>query len=160
MISLHKLYSKFQRISAVSLAVPILFLCFAAPIFSAETGVVCFKDFCVHPEIARTSIQKQRGLSGRQKLNEGQGMLFTYDYEVWPNFWMKNMLIPLDFIWLNGQGEVVNISERIPPCGTNSCPTITSPKMVQYVLELPSGSIQKVGIKIGDHAAIKLGKIS
>jgi len=161
MISLCKRCRFERRILRVILfSILILAFYFPASAFSAETGLVCFKTICIHAEIAQTGTQKKQGLMGRKQLLEGHGMLFTYDHEVQPDFWMKNMLIPLDFVWLNRQGEVVNISERIPPCGANNCPIITSPKRVQYVLELPSGSIQKIKIKSGDHAVIQLGEIS
>lgn len=128
---------------------------FSSPAFCAETGSVCFKNFCVQPEIARTQAEKEHGLMARVRLMSGQGMLFVYNDERRPDFWMKNMLMPLDFIWISAEKRVVDISQNIPPCKQDDCPTIRSRAPVQYVLEVAAGTIEKNGIKMGDQAVIR-----
>lgn len=128
--------------------------------YAAEVGLVCFKETCFRPEIARAQSQKQHGLMNRTGLTREQGMLFIYEKEVQPVFWMKNMLMPLDFIWLNGENRIVDISQNVPACKNENCPTISGREPVQYVLEVSAGSIQKSGIKIGDQAVVKLGEIN
>lgn len=132
-------------------------LFFAKALIAAEAGSVCFKTVCFYPEIAKVSSEKQRGLMGREKLSETGGMLFVYEREVQPAFWMKNMRIPLDFIWLNSEGRAVAVNENVPACTSSSCPTIESQSPAQYVLEIPAGSIQKFKISLQDQATIKWG---
>ncbi len=134
-----------------------LFFVFGLNAYAAGAGSVCFKETCFHPEIARTQAEKQHGLMGRTALAADEGMLFVYEKEVVPVFWMKNMRIPLDFVWLDRQGKTVDLHEAVSACGPGDCPTIASRSPVQYVLEVSAGAIQKSGIKIGDPAAIKLG---
>ena len=51
-------------------------------------------------ELAVTKEQMTQGLSGRDKLAEGKGMLFVYDGYYIPSFWMKDMKFPIDIIWI------------------------------------------------------------
>src|SRR4051812_42406436 len=54
----------------------------------------------VAADIADTETLREKGLSGRQSLSDTQGMLFIFQEEGIHSFWMKDMLIPLDMIWL------------------------------------------------------------
>jgi hypothetical protein len=99
--------------------------------------------------IADTPAQKNRGLSGTESLPSDRGMLFTYKEAQKPEFWMKDMLIPLDFIWINN-GEVVDLHEDVEPAEVQPPNTITPKKKVDMVLEVNAGVIQGYNIKIGD----------
>src|SRR5690606_2260815 len=126
----------------------------AVPAFSQVS--VCFDGECFYPELAETSEQKQKGLMGREKLEEREGMLFVYDRDIRPAFWMKGMKIPLDFLWLDDGGKVVDLHQDIQPCG-EECPSIVSRYPLQYVLEIPAGTVSRTGIEIGDTAVINWG---
>jgi len=52
-------------------------------------------------EIAKTSTEQAKGLSGRDKLPADHGMLFVFDHEDFWGFWMIDMKFPLDIIWFN-----------------------------------------------------------
>lgn len=123
---------------------------------AAEKATVCFMQSCFYPEVARVQSQKQRGLMEREKLPEQGGMIFIYENETRPLFWMKNMRIPLDFIWLDRWGKVVDIRENVPECRIANCPTLESAKPAQYVLEISAGATQKNRIRMGDEAKIQL----
>ena len=137
-----------------------LVLFYFAPsfVFASEFTSVCFSENCFYPEIAQTQAEKQKGLMERTRLMQGQGMLFVYDEETRPAFWMKNMRMPLDFLWLDKHGKVVDVQENVRECQSLDCPTLESRLPVQYVLEVSAGEIQKLGVHIGDQATIKLGK--
>ena len=64
-------------------------------------------------EIADTLVTQTQGLSGRDTLYPDQGMLFVYPEKALRNFWMKDMLIPLDALWI-ADGVVIGIEENIP----------------------------------------------
>jgi uncharacterized membrane protein (UPF0127 family) len=104
----------------------------------------------VHAELAVTPEERAQGLMFRQKIEFGQGMLFVFEREGIYSFWMKNMLIPLDLVWLDREKRVVHIERDVPPCTENPCPTYTSKVPALYVLELKAGSFEKRGLKMFD----------
>jgi uncharacterized membrane protein (UPF0127 family) len=111
---------------------------------------VCFGAKCFYVELAVTSEEISRGLMFREHLDPDKGMLFIYKDEGVHYFWMKNTLIPLDMLWINGNKEVVFISKDVQPCETSQCPLISPGQKVQYVLELNGGTSDKIGLTIGD----------
>ena len=113
-------------------------------------GKVCFGAKCFYVELAVTSEERSRGLMFREHLDPDKGMLFIYNDEGVRYFWMKNTLIPLDMVWINGNGEVISISKDVQPCEISPCPLISPEQKVQYVLELNAGSSDKIGLAIGD----------
>ncbi len=108
-------------------------------------------------EIADTPEKSARGLSGRGNLRENSGMLFTFSkQDQIPSFWMKGMLIPLDFIWINDD-EVVQIDRNIQPePGVSDRDLkIYKPNVpIDYVLEVNAGYCEKNGIKVGDNVSL------
>jgi len=61
-------------------------------------------------EIAKSEEAKRTGLSNRKKLEQESGMIFLYDKPDYLQFWMKDTLIPLQLIFVNGC-KVVDIQE-------------------------------------------------
>lgn len=102
-------------------------------------------------EVAATEGQKQKGLGGRSSLDDDHGMLFPYDHKEQYNFWMRGMLIPLDFIWIDGN-RIADITENVPPPPeTSGSPVIVKPKVeINKILEVNAGTVQRLGIRIGD----------
>ena len=109
---------------------------------------VCINENCFQVEIAESGGEKRRGLSFRESLPEGSGMLFVYDKEDYYSFWMKDMNFPIDIIWINKEKEVVHIERNLQPCGTDSCKGYKPSQKAMYVLEINPG----LDIKIGDKA--------
>ncbi|KKQ96189.1 MAG: hypothetical protein UT23_C0038G0001 [Candidatus Woesebacteria bacterium GW2011_GWA1_39_12] len=103
-------------------------------------------------EVARTPEEKNQGLSGRQSLAEGSGMLFIFEENSRPNFWMKDMRFAIDIIWIN-DGKVVQIDRAIPPpeLGTKDgdLELYRSNQPIDLVLEVPSGFSDKNQIEVG-----------
>ena len=88
-------------------------------------------------EMATTEDQEQQGLSGRSGLPVGGGMLFVFDPPRIPGFWMKDMLFPLDIIFINGEGRVVTVHKNVAP---ETYPAVFRPSApAHYVLEVPAG---------------------
>jgi len=48
-------------------------------------------------------------------------MIFIFQEEKKHSFWMKNTLIPLDIIWIDYNGKIVDI-QTAKPCETAICP--------------------------------------
>ncbi len=106
-------------------------------------------------QIADTEAKRAQGLSGVSSLKADSGMLFIFDTKgVSPLFWMKDMLIPLDMIWI-GNGKIVRIDKNIPfpTPGTsdNSLKTYSAGGPIDYVLEVNAGFSDQNKIKAGDN---------
>jgi hypothetical protein len=91
----------------------------------------------------------------RESLSEREGMLFVFSKEEVYNFWMKNMRIPLDIIWISSGKEIVAIKEQVPACIQEPCEIIRPNATALYVLEVASGVARKYKIKIGDSVKFK-----
>lgn len=101
-------------------------------------------------ELAVSDAERARGLMQREKINPDQGMLFVFEYAGIHSMWMKNMLIPLDFLWLDSEKRIVHMEENIPPCERDPCPSYANEIPAMYVLELKAGSIKENGLKLYD----------
>ena len=49
-------------------------------------------------------------------MSENQGMLFIFNYPSKQGFWMKEMMFPLDIIWLDSNYSVIHIEKKLQPC--------------------------------------------
>ena len=111
---------------------------------------VYVKDKPFRVEVAESEEQHARGLMHRRALPAGTGMLFVFADEDYRSFWMKNTLIPLDMIFINGDRLVVDLVRRAPPCRADPCPSYTSAYPARYVLELAGGTAERLGLEPGD----------
>ena len=84
------------------------------------------------------------------------GMLFVFANRVQHTFVMRNMLFPIDIVWLN-KGEIVDIAPNIQPEPGKNEASLT-PYFARLpsdmVLELVAGTVAKNGLKIGDKLEI------
>ncbi len=110
-------------------------------------------------ELAVSDAERARGLMNRETINPDQGMLFVFDYDGVHSMWMKNMLIPLDFLWLDREQRIVHIEENVPPCERDPCPSYASKIPAMYVLELKAGSIKQNGLNLYDKIDFVLKEI-
>jgi len=122
-----------------------------------EHGVVVANGLRVIVEIADTAPERRRGLSGRDGLEPGFGMLFIFPSEGVYSFWMYRMKFPIDMIWMDSGGRVVYIVEDAQPCGDSLvCPVYTPDKPAKYVLEVNAGFVKMADLKLGDVVTILL----
>ena len=109
----------------------------------------------INVEIADNEISRGKGLSGKSMLAENQGMLFVYSRPGRYSFWMNLMKFNLDFIYIKGN-KVVDLIEDVPNPKMGEMPKIVNAKTeFDKVLEVNSGTIGKIRIKIGDLATLK-----
>lgn len=101
-------------------------------------------------EVARSPEQITKGLSGRQSLKDTEGMLFVLPTLDIPKFWMKDMLIPLDIIWIR-DNKVVEITKNIPAPPSENLPIYSPSSPANYVLEINAGLSDTLGISLGDN---------
>ena len=101
-------------------------------------------------EIAANDANRQKGLMDRDSMPMSRGMIFVFADEAPRAFWMKNTRIALDILYLNRQGEVVDI-KSMQPLDLRS---IASAKPAKFAIELNYGAAQNSGVKLGDRLSI------
>ena len=123
-------------------------------------GEVQIGAVVVPVEISDSEVERALGLGGRTELELGTGMLFVPDHDQYHGaFWMKGMLISLDFVWVGEGCRVVTILQnaRSLPEGTPDwqLDLFTSAKPSIYVLELNGGDVAALGIGVGDLMVVR-----
>lgn len=118
-------------------------------------GEVRLGSGIVELEVARTDAQRAIGLMYRTDLPDNRGMLFLFDPPRSVSFWMMNVPIPLDIVFLDN-GRVTAISADVPPCKEEPCPRYGAPGPVDAVLEVRGGLAEERGIEVGDELPLEL----
>ncbi|MEK7499388.1 MAG: DUF192 domain-containing protein, partial [Patescibacteria group bacterium] len=99
--------------------------------------------------LANTPEKRSKGLGGCTGIPENAGMYFQFEDSSTQTFWMKNMVIPIDLIWIQ-DNRVVGIEKNAPsfPLDTQDeeLPRYTSPEPVDAVLEVGAGKAEEYGI--------------
>lgn len=108
-------------------------------IISADKHACYFFDIYV----ASSRAQQMRGLMHVRELPEMMGMIFVYRRAEIHSMWMKNTYIPLDMLFIRGDGTVSSIAADTVPLTLDS---VASIEPVNYVLELNAGVTAKLGI--------------
>lgn len=110
----------------------------------------------VFAEVALSAEERNRGLSERESLSLNHGMLFVFPEKSRLSFWMKDMLIPLDIIWIS-EGRVVGFDQNVPPPedGIATLKSYPAPSAVDWVLEVNAGFIAENKISVGDEVVVK-----
>ncbi len=101
-------------------------------------------------EVVDNDADRAKGLMYRKELPADRGMLFDFKREQDVSFWMQNTYIPLDMIFIRGDGRILRIQENAEPLSTRLIP---SGGPVLGVLEVIGGTARKLGIKPGDQVA-------
>jgi len=105
-------------------------------------------------EIADTQEKQVLGLSGRVSVPHNYGMLFVFPTDGNYGFWMKDMLVPIDMIWLSDTGQVIGINDSVSP---STYPSVFyPPQPVRYVLEMRAGEAKLQGWSTGSFIKIPL----
>ncbi len=106
-------------------------------------------------EVARTSEEQALGLMFRSALPDNRGMLFPFSPPRSVSFWMKDVPVALDMVFLRA-GEVVAIAPEVPPCPALPCPSYgPGAEVIDQVLELRSGRAAEIGLQVGDRIEIE-----
>ena len=105
-------------------------------------------------EVAKTEQQKGLGLMFRKSLPANRGMLFAFDPPQYTRFWMKNVEISLDIIFLQG-GIIQAIASNVPPCNSSPCPTYGAQTPIDQVIELRGKRAAELGLKVGDRIRVE-----
>ncbi|OGG77494.1 hypothetical protein A3B35_03630 [Candidatus Kaiserbacteria bacterium RIFCSPLOWO2_01_FULL_54_24] len=109
---------------------------------------VVLAERTVFVDVADTPEKRSVGLSGREELAPDEGMLFVFPEDGMHAFWMKDMGFSIDILWISREGLVVDMQQKVSP---ETYPAAYVPrKEARYVLELPSGWIERYTVGLGD----------
>lgn len=108
----------------------------------------------IFAEAALTASQHYQGLSNRTSLAEDRGMIFIFDKPAKREFVMRDMLFPLDILWINGD-KIVFIAKNLLPEGSNTKNVYGPEEPVDKVLEVNAGLADKYGWQIGQTVILK-----
>jgi len=107
-------------------------------------------------EVARTPQEQALGLMYRPALPDNRGMLFVFPSPQPVSFWMKDVPVPLDMVFLN-HGVVEYIQAFAPPCPAQvgqPCPNYGPGTPIDQVIELRGGRAQELGLQLGDKVQV------
>lgn len=102
----------------------------------------------------REEIDMVRGMMFRDHLAPDHGMLFFHAKVGKHEYWTYQNLIPLDFIWISHDHQIVEMALDIPPCLSkvaHECPNYGGHVDSNFVLEVNAGVAARNGLKVGDH---------
>lgn len=100
--------------------------------------------------IAKSDRDKQIGLSKYKKIDNTQGMVFSFSKASYYPFWMKEMKFPIDIIFIK-DGKIVTIYKNVQiPKNNSNPPVYNSAVPADTVLEVNAGISDKYSFKEGD----------
>lgn len=115
---------------------------------------VSINSVSVRVAVADTPTERTLGLSGREALAEGEGMLFIFEEEGNWGIWMKDMHFAIDVIWARSDGLVISVAPHLTP---ETYPQAFYPDEPQakYVLEVPAGFATSHNIAKGSKLVVQ-----
>lgn len=118
-----------------------------------EKYTVYLASTAIEVSVADEQDERILGLSGTPKLDDLEGKLFIFDHDAKHGIWMKDMLMPLDIIWIDKNLQVVHIEENVQP---NTYPNIVfSPEVdARFVLEMNAFFVSSLKVRTGDRLTL------
>ena len=134
-----------------------IFIFYATTLFAdqqnfqyAHAQVTAPNGELIQVEVADTSAKRTQRRGFRDVLPAGKGMLFVFSKKDRYGFWMKNMKISIDIIWLNNHQVVDVVSHVQPPDDPKKKLQPFYPKAdANFVLELSAGEAKRLGFQTG-----------
>ncbi len=91
-----------------------------------------------------------QGLSGRESMATGEGMLFIFPTLTTRSMWMPEMRFAIDVVWLDEYLNVTGVSPALQPCASRqACPSTPSPGAIKYAIEMAAGQAAALGLRSG-----------
>ncbi|MFH1832619.1 MAG: DUF192 domain-containing protein [Candidatus Levyibacteriota bacterium] len=128
---------------------------FLTNFFGKKTTVTIDKQIFV-VTVAKSDLDKEKGLSVKNSIAQNEGMLFPFTKEDYYAFWMKDMKFSIDIIFIN-KNRIITIYQSVPaPKSPSESLTLYKPeKPADMVLEINAGLSQKYNFKKGDEVKIE-----
>lgn len=119
---------------------------------------VTINDKTFSVDVADTREEREKGLSGRKKLDAGEAMLFVFEETGLHTFWMKDMKFNLDIIFIKDDKIVTihkNVEKPSPDLAPAELEHYAPRESANFVLEINSGLSDKYSFKEGDTVKIE-----
>jgi uncharacterized protein len=103
-------------------------------------------------ELAYLPADTSLGLSYREGLAPGTGMLFLFEEPAPRSFWMRGMQFCIDIVWIENsviQGAAESVCPEPAGATNRDLTSYVSPVPVTYVLEVPAGWLDAYGLGPG-----------
>jgi len=142
-------------ISGVLLIIGFSFLIFILPNLLKPVTDLRLGDGIFNATIVSSKADRVKGLSGIKELASNKALLMVFpDEDKW-GIYMKDMIIPIDIVWLNNKKEVVFIVKNVSPDESTSV-THYPKTAAKYVIEFPAGTVDSKAIKTNSVAIFKI----
>ena len=110
-------------------------------------------DTSVQLEVTQTVQDRIDGLSNRESIGKADGLLFVFPTSDRHAIWMKDMLFPIDIVWVREE-KVIDIAPNVQPPSPGTLDNELDayfPRLdADWVIEFPAGWAEEHGLKIGD----------
>ena len=121
-------------------------------LFGEQREGIIIDDVSILVSYADEPEERTQGLSGTASLGELEGKLFFFDELDYHGIWMKDMLFPIDIIWIDNNLKIVHIEENVTP---ETYPAVFRPtEPARFVLEVNAHFVDQFQIKVGDPVTI------
>lgn len=121
-----------------------------------ERLFLAVQGFSLTVRVASTPEHRYEGWSNQKDMGADEGMLFLFDARGNYVMVMRQMLFPLDIIWIDGSIIVDLAASAQPEPGQSEArlKRYASRAPADKVLEVPAGFTRQFGIKIGDSVMV------
>ena len=103
--------------------------------------------------VADEHSERVQGLSGVKELDNFEAKLFIFDNDGKHAIWMKDMLFPLDILWINKDLGIIHIEENVLP-ETYPNQVFAPPVDARFVLELNAYYVRSIGVELGERITL------
>ncbi|MBP7741376.1 MAG: DUF192 domain-containing protein [Candidatus Pacebacteria bacterium] len=116
-------------------------------LFETRQNIISPIDAGITYEVVSTPEAMAKGLGGRSDIPHDYGMLFVFATSNIYHFWMKDMLVPIDILWLSTDGTIIGIDVSVSP---DTYPaTFAPPRPARFVLEMRAGEAKLKNLSVG-----------
>ena len=105
----------------------------------------------IRAEVLTNPVELEHGMMYRDALPHRRALLFVHQKPSYYRYWMPNVKVPLDIIFMDANRKIVEISADTPICTTKpeDCLLYGGHHLEQYVLEMRAGEAQRLGLSVG-----------
>ncbi len=121
-------------------------------LFGEPLNTIFINNQAIQVSIADNDEERRQGLSGVTRIGDNEGKLFIFDKAGYYGIWMKDMLFPIDIVWIDEEFKIVHIEQNVTPETYPS--SYNSPVPARFVLELNAFFIDTYKIQLGDRVSI------
>ena len=114
-----------------------------------RVGRIRIANRTVTAAFADSFIKRLLGLMYVPRISGFECMFFDFPYSGRHEIWMRNMLFPLDIIWVNEKNKVVDYVRGVKPCREFACKIYRPKSDSRYIVEAESGFIRRFKITVG-----------